>query len=205
LNGFSLVERAIRVAVDSKLFQLIVVSSDDETILETAYKYFNKGLVQPHKRPERMARDDIALKEVCLHCLRCYSTQATEFCLLIPNNPFRTSGDLIRAYREFRKSKSNYLITVNKYDKPPQLALSIKDGFIHPVGGETNKQSQELEPMYYENGAICFTKIEAFLKEFPMNFYGSSCLPYVLKHPSFEIDTKNDFEEAKCLMEKLSL
>lgn len=198
LGGKTLVEHAILTAMESKLFQVICVSSDDEKILEIAYKHFNHGLVQPSKRPEKMARDDIPLREVCLHMLRCYQTNATEFCLLIPNSPFRTPADLQKAYKIFKKKNANYLISVKRYDRAPQLALSIKDGFLKPKWGHKSiKQSQELEPLYYEDGAICFAKMIAFVKEFDLNFYGSKCLPYIIQHPTMDIDTKQDFEVAR--------
>jgi len=198
LGGKTLVEHAILTALESKLFQLIAVSSDDEEILEIAYKYFSHGIVQPNKRPERMAGDDVLVKEVCLHTLRCYATNAAEFCLLIPNSPFRTASDLRKAYKIFRKSKANYLITVKKYDTPPQMALKIEDGFITPKWGHENiKQSQDLEDLYYEDGAICFAKINVFANEFDLNFYGSKCLPYILPHPTMEIHTKEDLERAR--------
>lgn len=200
LSGKTLVEHAIKVALGSNLFQLIIVTSDDEQILEIAYKYFYHGLVQPHKRPEKMAQDDTTLRHVCLHALRCYRTASTEFCLLIPNNPFRTPVDLQKAYKIFRKTDSNYLITVKPYEKPPQLALSIEDGLLQPKWGHDEiKQSQELETLYYEDGAISFAKISAFAEEFDLNFYGSKCLPYILPHPTIEIDTKEDWECAKYL------
>ena len=203
LGGKSLVEHAILTALESKLFQVIVVSSDDEEILEIAYNHFNHGLVQPSKRPERMSADDILVREVCLHALICYRTQATEFCLLQPNSPFRTARDLQKAYKAFRKSGANYLITVKPYKEPPQLALKIEDGFLTPNWGhESIKQSQDLEQLYYEDGAITFAKINVFSSELKLNFHGANCMPYILPHPTMEIHTKKDLKKARELWKR---
>ncbi len=200
-GGKTLVEHAILTAMSSNLFQMICVSSDDEEILETAYKYFNHGLVQPNKRPERMARDDVPLKEVCMHVLQCYQTSATDFSLLIPNNPFRTPEDLRKAYKLFKKKDANYLLSVKKYDTPPQYAMSVTDGFL-VNWGEATQNSQELEPLYYEDGSICFAKIRTFVEEFSLNFHGSRCLPYKLPYPTIDIDTKEDLVCARYLWEE---
>ena len=198
-DGKTLIEWAIEVAIESQLFLHIFPSSDDEEILEIAYNHFNQGLVQPHRRPIRMARDDISLREVCRFVLMTYKVQADAFCLLIPNNPFRTAKELQDAYKLFRKKDANYLISVKRFTPPPQMALSIKDGFLKPYGTEFNKQSQELEPLYVEDGSFAFAKIETFFNEFDMNFYGSKCLPYIINRPSIDIDTPEDLAYAEYL------
>lgn len=198
-NGKPLVELAIEVALESELFICIVISSDDEKVLEVAYKYFNSGLVQPHLRPPGLAKDETPLRNVCSQIIQTYQTNSNDFCLLIPNSPFRTAEDLKKTYKVFKKKDANYLLTVKPYSVPPQMALKIKNGYLKPVGKPNLKQSQDLETLYYEDGSICWAKTNILFEEFDLNFYGSKCLPYILSHPTVDIDTKEDLEYAKYL------
>jgi len=201
LNGKPLVEYAIEVAVESKLFALVIVSSDSREILELAYEHFHGGLVQPHKRPSGLAGDDIEIKTVCRFILETYRP-CEEFCLLQPSNPFRTAEDIKSAYKLLMDTDANYVMSVKPYSHPPQWALSIQDKYIKPYWDkETIKQSQDLEPLYVCDGGIIFAKVKAFLGEFNLGFYGSKAMPYFLKQ-SVDIDTAEDLAYAEYLMSK---
>ena len=157
--------------------------------------------MQPHR--DSLYKNGYTLNHICGNVLKCYKTDATEICLLVPNSPFRTPSDLRKAYRLFRKEDANFLVSVKPYDKPPQLALEINKGFVKPKWGHKSIQnSQQLSTLYYEDGSICFAKITAFIDEFDKNFLGSKCLPYILPYPTVDIDTKEDYECAKYLWEQ---
>ena len=203
LDGKPLVEHAIEAAVGSGIFLHIIVTCDDEAVLEIAYDHFNDGLVQPHKRSPNLARSDIPLREVCLWILRTYDTNSKEFCLLIPNSPFRTAEDIKKTYKLFKKKNANYLISVKPFDAHPQMALRMKNGYLKPRWGKANEQSYE--QLYYEDGAICWADTRAFVEEFQANFYGSKCLPYIMPHPTLEIHTPEDLEYAEYLWKKLKI
>ena len=179
LNGKTLVHRAVEAALESDLFICIVVSSDDEEVLESVYtRYFNSGIVQPHKRPPRLANDIVELEEVCKFIITTYDTRADNFCLLIPNS-LRSSGDIRKVYKKFKTSDCNNMTTVK-----PCSPLKLTDGYV--------KQG---EGVYYEDGAVTFGKVNEFLAD---GFF-SKCLPYELKHPTIEIHTKEDFKYAEFL------
>lgn len=189
LGGKSLVEHAILTAIESGLFLCIMVSSDDEKILEIAYKHFNHGLVQPHKRPPRLAQDDVPLSDVCAYLMQLYKTNSNEFCLLIPNSPFRTAADIKKTYTLLKDA--NYVVTVKPYQIHPQRALSITNGYLK------TKYKSGSEQLYYEDAAVIWARTGVFLKEQKLNLLGSKCLPSILPHPTLEIDTQEDLKLAR--------
>lgn len=200
LNGKPLVEYTIEAAVDSNIFGIIFVSSDDYDILDIAVKHFHHGLVQPHKRPTALAGDRVWLREVCNLIMHAYGTQEI-FCLLQPTNPFRTAEDIKKAYDLMWEKKANYVISVMKAPHPPQMALEIKNGYIKPREGiEGFNLSQKLEPLYYPDGSIIFARTDVFLKEFDLDFFGGSrAVPYFIKR-GFDIHNAEDLAYAEFLM-----
>lgn len=183
--GKPLVEHAILTAIESKLFLHIIVSSDDEEILEIAYKHFNDGLVQPHMRPPLLSGDEAELKHVCRQIILAYHTNSHEFCMLIPNSPLRTAKDIRNTYRTFKKEEANYLITV----KPALPGLIINKGYLRQIKTD----------IFHEDGAICWANTQVFFNEFNKDFFGTKCLPYILPHPTVEIHTKKGLQHAEQL------
>lgn len=116
LNGKPLVAYTIEAAVDSKVFNMIVVSSDDMDILEIAFDYFDSGIIQPHKRPKGLAGAKTKLKEVVRFILATYGAGEV-FCILQPTCPQRTAEDIKRAYRAFQFANVDYLVSTDFNDR----------------------------------------------------------------------------------------
>jgi len=109
MNGRPLVDYALKAAIDSELFSLIIVSSDDKDILAHTYGYFNTQIVQPHKRPNTLCGDNIPLKVVVRYCLQAYQTHE-DTCLIQPTNPLITAEQIKDAYMRFNNDRLNYLV-----------------------------------------------------------------------------------------------
>ena len=197
INGKPLVLYAIEAAKESGVFDAIVVSSDDEEILEIAYE--NKVL--PHKRAMGLAGDRVQVRHVCQYLLPVYGNPEC-FCVLYPTNPFRTPEDLNNAYNLFLEKDANYVMSVVTASPPPQLALKkLRMGWLAPwIGVDEMKQSQKLETLYRHDGSFIFAKSKIFLIEFDYKFYGSKVIPYFIEHPSVDIDTQDDLRYARYLM-----
>lgn len=193
LGGKPLVVHAIEAAVKSEIFGGVIVSSDDLELLEIAYE--NKALI--HKRPYELCTPKIQMKQVIRFLLSVYKCDV--FCMMSPCNPFVTPEDLKAGYDMLINQEANYVISVNK-GKPIEYALTRnKDGFITPRLGM--KRTQEMKPVYYADGGFVFSRRDAFQGEFNYGFYGSRCALYETPHISVDIDTKDDFEYARFLME----
>lgn len=109
MNGRSLVDYALKAAIDSKIFDLIIVSSDDTDILAHTYGYFDTQIVQPHKRPNTLCGDDVPIKVAVRYCIQAYLTHDTNF-LIQPTNPLITPQQILNAYGVFKEKDPNYLI-----------------------------------------------------------------------------------------------
>jgi CMP-N-acetylneuraminic acid synthetase len=131
LSGKPLLVYAIEFALKSKVFDTVVVSSEDEEILEIASEFGAKA----SRRPEELAGDKVQVKTVCRYVLNKYSEKGKhfpEFAVLITTNPLRTAQDIVNAYDLFKNSNGNYLLSLVPLSHPPQRAVRIKDGFVEP-------------------------------------------------------------------------
>ena len=190
---------AIDVAKASDIFSMIVVTSDDEDILEMAYE---TG-VFPHKRPAFLNKPSLRLKDICLFILKLSQVpKADIFCLLPPPNPFRTAQDLRDGYQMIWEKDANYVMTVVRALPPPQLGLKMVKGFLVPERGfEYIKQAQKLEKLYRHDGGFIFARREVFEIEFEYGFYGSKVVPMELSLQGVDIDTEDDLRMARWLWE----
>jgi len=200
LNGKPLVEYTIEAAVQSEVFGMIIVSSDDMDILDIAIKHFNHGVVQPHKRPTALSGDNVWIRDLCRFLIETYGF-APIFSVLQPTNPFCAAEDIKKAYDLLWKNEANYVISIAKSPQPPQMALEIKDSYLKPYWGIENFDlAQKLKPLYYPDGSIIFARTKVFLEEFALDFFaGSKALPYFMER-SIDIHTAEDLAYAEVLM-----
>lgn len=109
LNGRPLIDYALKAAIDSKIFPMIIVSSDDMKVLEHAYSYFRTEIVQPHRRPKPLCLDGVPIKTVVRYCLQLYRSEEIG-CLIQPTNPLITPEQIKEAFEVFKEKKVDYLI-----------------------------------------------------------------------------------------------
>lgn len=195
IAGKPLIWYTIKAAQRSKLFKDIIVTSDDEEILEIAYD----ARARLHKRPRELCSDRVQLKQVMRALLQIIAVGEC-FCLMPPCNPFVTAEDLIGGYELFKEKDANYVMSVVKSPILPEMLHRLKKGMIEPQKGL--KRTQEYKPAYRHDGSFIFAKPDIFLLEFDWGFYGSKNYPYIIEHPSVDIDGEMDYNYARYLMRR---
>ncbi len=193
LNGKPLISYTIKSAMQSHVFDRIIVSSDDERILKLSRELM-AGIDQ---RPENLSDDTIKAVDVVMeYLIRTKAEREFKYvALMLPTCPFKTVDDIKNAVKLFEKQgdSSGSLITVTSYDFPPQLALtflnksSCKLAMREPAQYLKTTRSQDISKTYHPNGALYITSIIKFLKEktfFTEPLFGY-CMP---EERSFDID-----------------
>lgn len=205
LAGKPLLAYAIDTALESDVFNLICVSSEDDEILDTASKY---GAHLALRREPELATDTAQVRHVCAHVLEDLASQGqvyNEFAVLLVTNPLRTSRDIKAAYEIFKQKDANYVMSLVPYSHPPQRAVWIPNSYVEPYYGlQYMKQTQLLDSLYRHDGSIVFARTEVFLKE--KEFYGTKVVPYILPtERSVDIDDPLDLAWAEFLLTKTHL
>ena len=104
----------IAAALNSNLFEQVIVSTDSPLIGNIAEWYGAKYL----PRPTHLATDNAALADVVLNVLDNLSAKGDKFdalCQLMPNCPLRVNSDIIEHYSLFESRNSNFQISVVPY------------------------------------------------------------------------------------------
>ncbi|WP_299060616.1 acylneuraminate cytidylyltransferase family protein [uncultured Polaribacter sp.] len=164
-KGLPLIQWSIDAALKSKYITNVVVSSDDDEILELANK--SKDVVKI-KRPIELAQDNSKTEPVLIHVLNTIKNDYDYLILLQPTSPLRTSEDIDLAFDNLLKSNATSLISVCKLQHHPYKTFKINNnGFLEGIINNSFPflPRQELPETYRANGAIYIVKVNEFLKE----------------------------------------
>ena len=117
--------------------------------------------------------------------------------LLQATNPLRPENLLKEAF-EIYNNNFDSLFTVTRNH---QKLGKIGDQKFIPFNYEIGQRSQDLEPLYFENGLLYISKSSLILQN---KILGEKAYPLIVNHPfaNADIDTKEDFEYACFLVGK---
>lgn len=151
--GIPIISYAIKAAIDSKLFDEVMVSTDTAEIAEISIHY---GAKVPFLRTEKNADDFATTYDVIEEVLHKYAENGTHFnavCCIYPCAPFVNSNVLTRAYHKLIDNHFDIVFPVIKYSFPIQRALKIveKKAVFFDDKFKTTR-SQDLEPSFHDAG-----------------------------------------------------
>ena len=101
--GRPLMALTIEAALNSKLFDEVMVSTDSELYAEIARDF---GATVPFLRSDEMATDKAGTWDTAREVVSKYRELGKEFdtiCLLQPTSPMRTSENIVNAYKVFKE------------------------------------------------------------------------------------------------------
>ena len=195
LGGIPLIGYSIEFALNSFLSDSVWVNSNDQEVLNYAQRMGVKTL----ERPNHLATDYTATVEVMKFHLKYFEENNIEcdaIILLQPTSPFRQPGLIEKAIFEFEKSKRDSLATFSFLGKKIGL---IENNAYQPVNYTPGQRSQDLSPMYYENGLLYITKSSSILNGVVID---SNVYPFICEgvESSIDIDTLEDFILAELII-----
>lgn len=204
LGNKPLIAYTIESAIETGIFDKIIVSTDSDEIAETAEAY---GAEIPYKRPDYLSGDDVSSDAAILHAIQFFEKEGNRFeaiCKLQPTSPLRKAAHLKEAYDIFIKESLDYLVSVCECEHSPLWAGTLPedkrmDNFLSEK--VTTKCRQQLEKFYRLNGAIYMARTEAFVQS--GGFFGNHSKAYLmLQKDSVDIDSELDFQWAEFLIER---
>lgn len=161
--GKPILSYSIQNAQNSGIFREILVSSEDNEILEFAR---NCG-VGALKRPEELSDDYASTRAVILHSIESLQEAYQEdfwVCCLYATAPLLDFKDLQKAYATAQKeARDCYCFSVVEYDYSPFRAFSIQKGKNAMLFKEHfSKRSQDLEKIYHDAGQFYFATAQTW-------------------------------------------
>lgn len=195
-GGLPLLVHSIQYAVANNAFiDAIYVSTDDPTIKATALAYGAKVI----DRPDYLSGDLEPTISALKHVLESIEADVENVFLLQPTNPLRPQHLLNQAFEIYNKSKCDSLFTVSRNH---QKFGKISANKYHPFNYTIGQRSQDLEPLFFENGLLYITKADLILNDIIIS---ENAYPLEVDHifAKVDIDTLEDLDYANFIHGKL--
>lgn len=195
LGGIPLIVHSILFAKsNSAIIDEIYVSTNDETIKKIAIEYGVKVV----DRPENLSGDFEPTVSALKHVLHTLDFDVENVILLQATNPLRPENLLKEAFAVFQKQNCDSLFTVSRNH---QKLGKIENRVFVPFNYKIGQRSQDLEPLYFENGLLYITKSAQIIKDIIIS---ETAFPFELNSifATVDIDTQDDLEYAEYLFNK---
>lgn len=194
---------AIDVARESRLFDHVVVSTDDDEVAEVAQRH---GAEVPFRRPAELATDeastDAMLVQAIGDCQRVYGPFSTG-CCVYPTSPFITHAELERGLSLLREHRATSAFPVVKYDFPIQQAF-VLDG-VRPRAKWPQalfERTQNLEEHHHDAGLFYWFDVQKYLPV--KDLYCADCVAFPIPPERCQdINTLEDWTAAELKFELL--
>ena len=199
-GGLPMIGWSIRAAIDSKCFDRIIVSTDDEEIAAVAKAH---GAEAPFIRPANLSDDHTGTIPVVAHSIgwqNQHGPAPTEVCCIYATAPFVQAADLQRGLGVLTSTGADFAFSVTSYAFPIQRAIRItptqRIEMFQPE--HFNTRSQDLPEAWHDAGQFYWGKAQAWLAGTLLFSQGSSPVP-LPRHRVQDIDTPADWERAEWL------
>ncbi|MCT7461758.1 acylneuraminate cytidylyltransferase family protein [Aliarcobacter cryaerophilus] len=200
LCGKPLISWSIEAALKSKYISKVVVSSDDEEILNISSN-FGADII---KRPYELANDTATTFDAIKHTIDNFKNY-DYIVLLQPTSPLRNEKHIDEAIELLEEKQADAIVSVCEMDHSPLWSNTLpKDGNMNNFLRDEvlNKRSQDLEKYYRVNGAVYICKTDKLLENKSF-FLKDNIFAYIMdRKSSIDIDEEIDFEIAKVLINK---
>lgn len=196
LGGIPLLAHSILYAqANSSFIDSIYVTTDNQEIKKVALEFG----AQVIDRPQNLSGDFEPTISSLQHALSVLDTNFENVILLQPTNPLRPENLLIDCFEKFKNTNCQSLFTVSPNHN--KLGKLVGEKF-EPFNYEIGQRSQDLEPLYFENGLLYIVKA-ATIKQ--GKIITEDAFPYVVNHlfAKVDIDTQDDFDFAEYLYSKI--
>jgi N-acylneuraminate cytidylyltransferase len=152
-KGKPIIAYSIIAAVESGLFDEVMVSTDDLEIAEIAKSY---GASIPFLRSEENSNDFATTADVLKEVLHSYEKDGKEFdyvCCIYPTAPFVSSKRLIQGFETLNKGADSVL-PVLSFDYPIWRSFKVneKECLEYNWSEFINARSQDLPTVYHDAG-----------------------------------------------------
>lgn len=199
--GMPLIAYSIKVALKSKLFDKVIVSTDDEEIAKIAKEH---GAIVPFLRPKELSDDFTGTGAVVNHVLEYLKSIGENYdfvCTIYATAPFLQEKYLIEGFEKLKNSNVGNAFSCTSMPFPIQRTFKITQNerceMFWPENFQT--RSQDLEEAFQDAGQFYWTNLNIKSNEI---IFGKDSIPIIL--PRFlvqDIDTLEDWKRAEIMYE----
>ena len=199
--GRPMMAYVIETALQSGLFDHVIVSTDEASIAEVARQC---GAEVPFMRPAALADDFTVIVDVMRHAVKWYEEQGDNVelaCCLYATAPMLIAEDLIKGVRLVAEKQADFSLSVTHFAFPIQRALKMSlQGELSMFQPEhASTRSQDLEDAYHDAAQFYCGSREAFFTSEPTKTKGV----FIPRYRVQDIDTEEDWVMAELMCKAL--
>lgn len=180
---------------NSDIIDEVYVSTDNEEIKKTALQFGAKVI----DRPSAISGDLEPTVSALRHALEAIENTTIENVILLQaTNPLRPENLISDTFEAYQKGNFDSLFTVTRNH---QKFGKIADRKFIPFNYTIGQRSQDLEPLFFENGLVYITKASLIRKDIIIS---ENAFPFEVNHifAQVDIDTPEDLDYAAYLFQK---
>ncbi|MDC7682745.1 pseudaminic acid cytidylyltransferase [Asticcacaulis sp. BYS171W] len=196
--GQPMIAYSIRAAIETDLFDHVIVSTDDAEIAGVARSF---GAETPFVRPSELSNDQAGTGAVMIHAANWLTEQGERpdaLCCVYATAPFLTAERLIEGWQALQGKR--FAFSVTSYAFPIQRALyRTPDGGVAMFQPEhLSTRSQDLVEAYHDAAQFYWSWTEATLAG--ESVFSPDAAPVILPRTEVvDIDTPEDWAVAEQL------
>jgi pseudaminic acid cytidylyltransferase len=164
--GKPVIAYSIEAALNSNLFDEVMVSTDDLEIAEVAKRY---GAAVPFMRSEINSNDYATTVDVLLEVLQQYGAQGKMFetaCCIYATSPLIRTERLYEGRKQLLEKKCDTVFPIVRFSYPIGRALQMVDNKVTMIWPENlTKRSQDLPAAYHDAGQWYWFNCAYLLRE----------------------------------------
>jgi len=203
-SGKPMIAWSIEAILASKLFDKIIVSTDDDEIAEISRKY---GAETPFIRPKNLSDDYTITIDVIAHAANWALLEGfsvNEICCIYPTSPFIEPSDLIKAQEKLSLKKCSYVFSATEFRSSIFRSFSVnEENGIEMFFPENYKtRTQDLPKALYDAGQFYWGTLDAWINK--KILFDNHSYPQII--PSWrvhDIDTQEDWKRAELVYNSL--
>jgi len=201
--GKPIISFAIKELKKSKIFDRIVVSTDDDDIANISIKY---GVDDVINRPDYLSGDFTTTVPVISHSISMLKSKGCfpdYVCCVYPCTPLIHSTDIVKGFKIIKSTNFDYVYPITEYSHPIQRALKIKSDksmeFVFPEHELT--RTQDLDKTFHDAGQFYWGKSSSWFNKIRMHSNSSGMI--IPSWRVVDIDTEDDWIRAEIIYKQL--
>jgi len=204
LGKIPLIAHTITSALDSKLFNTVIVSTEDSKIAKIARYY---GAEVPFLRPKKLATDNASMTDVLLHTITKLRKYGYDFDTIVSRDctvPFIDKKDMRGALDTYNANQCNLVCAVYKQHHNPyfnMMEINKKNYLNFSKKLKNQVAGRQNAPIVYQLNGLFVLNVKEFLKS--KKFYFTKICHYEISpEHGFMIDTEFEFQIADMVTKK---
>jgi N-acylneuraminate cytidylyltransferase len=198
--GKPMIAYSIECSLASRLFDRVIVSTDDPEIAQVARDF---GADVPFMRPAALADDHAGVTEVIAHAIEALQAQGVELtavCCIYATAPFLRAADLEQGLDALESGAFEYVLAATTFSYPIFRSFGELPGggleMVFPDRFET--RSQDLPEALHDAAQFCWGRPEAWLARRRV-FDRHSTVVRIPRWRVQDIDTEEDWARAEAM------